>query len=121
MKISFQLIQTEEIAGWSSLWRVHISHGAVERLGRDELLALYFHELGHIRGLHLVQRWALVLSVVGWPWLPRLAKWQELRADAYAASKVGPEAVARLLQALPHQERTDFYPSTAERVAALGL
>lgn len=121
--MSVKLVPSNSLAVWSTFRHVYVTRGVALKLDNDELQAVVFHELGHIAGWHLAQRWALLATVVGLIWLPRLARWQELQADAYAARVVGPMAMGRALVKLePVPPRpSSFYPTLDERLKALAL
>lgn len=119
--MELHIVRTWRVVVFSTWRRVYVSRGVMLGLQPEELQAVVLHEVGHIKGWHLAQRYALLATLVGLWWLPRLARWQELQADAYAARLVGPMAMARALIKLePSPPRpSPYYPTLQERLTAL--
>lgn len=89
------------------------------RLPLDERTAILYHEAAHVLRLHMLKRLAVVpLLLLGFDFPRRLARAQEMEADAFAARFGYGSAMARFLRRIPEIDSI-FYPSHAERVAAL--
>jgi STE24 endopeptidase len=129
---------------------VFVTERLVATLAPDELAAIIAHEVGHHRRRHVPLRLCAVATFV-LPWLGataleipgaflaglvlalpatlavfRLVRWTEYDADAYAARRVGPGAMARALRGLgPEADGPRFtrpfalHPPLDRRVARL--
>lgn len=109
------------------------------KLPEPERVAVLYHEAGHCRAFHLEKRivalalaavpamalvsWtiiaAVILSLMAWELAAWLARQGELEADRFAAARGHGQALARFLSRATNHGASEFYPSHAERIAAL--
>lgn len=109
------------VAEARGLMRKHIVVGIQwERLPMDERTAILYHEAAHCLQRHMEKRVLLVpLLLAGFDYPNRVARAQELEADALAAKHGYGPAMARVLRRFPEMDSI-FYPSHAERLERLG-
>lgn len=85
-------------------------------LPEDEKEAVLLHEVGHLEHHHLAKRFA-ILPFFWTEFAKRMARSQEMQADAYANKYAAGEAMQRFLSR--SNEGNDLYPAPADRIARL--
>jgi Zn-dependent protease with chaperone function len=121
-------------------WKKILVSPAWEALPNAEKSAVLVHEVGHCKAFHMEKRIAMliltalpVLAVLPWPFivaaLTSIAVWEftcyqarthELEADRFAAQAgYAGGLVTYLMRAPEVSDAEDFYPTNAERIAAL--
>ncbi len=110
------------VSFWRALLGQHRAiklHSVFYELPKKVRLAVYFHEVGHIKNKHIYKRiyWTITLkSILFFEKYCALLREQELEADAYSVRKGYAEGLKIFLTEYCHENTGYGYPSLKERL-----
>ena len=107
------------LAQSQGIWRKRIVIGPTFlRLTTRQSHAVLLHEMGHIRGRHMLRR-LMILPIFWTNYASRVARQHEFEADAFCASEGYGLDLMQVIRRLCSYQSDPFYPSVDERCARL--